>query len=155
MTKETHEVIIERFFEWNALSEREREELGLPKTQADFAVKHGISAGILTNWKKHATLDEVRIKELKDRIYSSGMALDAKSKDRELAARVFNLMTPQDININMELSANGHSKVAREVLDELRQQYRENKGVCPVCGKYEVLLPEVCMDTEQEHCSKN
>lgn len=155
MTKETREAIIEKFIDWQSLSEVERKKLGLPLTQAEFAIAHGVSASVVTQWKKHTTIDELLIKELKDRIYNSAMGKEAKSKDRELAAKVFNLMSPQDITLKMELTANDYARVAEQVTGQLRDNYKEHGGICPVCGRYEALLPKLCLDTEPQYGSEN
>jgi len=154
MTRETREAIIEKFFDWLSLSDSERKKKDLPLTQTDFAIAHGIPAPTLTIWKKNASIDTVLVKNMLDNAYKLG--IEGKYKYAELWAKMTgNYVDKSESSVKVEFTANDYARVAEQVIGGLRASYAEHGGICPVCGRFEILLSESCLDTEPQHRSKN
>ena len=49
-----------------------------------------------------------------------------------------------------ELSPADYTRIARETIGGLREEYQTSGGLCPICGVNKALLRDPCLDTEPE-----
>ena len=61
------------------------------------------------------------------------------------------LVEKREDTVKFEPSTANYIEWAREVVSQLRDNWRQDSGICPVCSRPQVLLKEVRVDTEQEH----
>ena len=54
-----------------------------------------------------------------------------------------------------EFGPKEYIRVAREITEQLRADYKEHSRNCPVCGRPNFLFNEVCVPSEQEHGADN
>ena len=76
-------------------------------------------------------------------------------KALEIAFKMLGILTDKrEETIKFELTASDYTRIARETIEGQRAEYKASCGICPVCGKSELLLNESCVDTEPQYSEK-
>ena len=142
----------EEFTEWYFADPGDR----VIPTQVEWAKAHGVSVQALAKWVKKIKKNTVSsqddmetfVAHLKERIYNG----TATAKDKELYAKINGwLIERKEVTERFEPSASDYIAYGRRVIEQLRENYSEHGGVCPVCGGLETLCLEPRSDTEPEH----
>ena len=61
------------------------------------------------------------------------------------------LIEKREDTVRFEPSASDQVKWGIELVNRLREDFATYGGICPVCSKPQILLDEVCVDSEPEH----
>lgn len=160
MTRESSDVIRQKFREWLKLDKKARKKLGVVD-QKNFAIHHGISTGRLSQWKAEETamsedvfnpqvyvmenLQAILIKTLKV-IQEKGSA-----KHIEMALKLVGLLIDKkEETVKFEFTTSDKLQLTAAIINGLREE-KGVTGVCPVCFQREALCIESCLDSKPEY----
>lgn len=141
----------EQFFKWLDTPVDQR----VPQTQKEFAALNGVYQERLSYWKsrrKGPRKASKGLHSLEDYLeYLKGRAYDPKSpgKDRELYAKILGWLTTERETKKEELTPDDYINIGNRVVAELRDQYTQGGGRCPVCGGLEAVRDRL-LDSEPE-----
>ena len=157
MTNESKRVILIKFAEWLGIPDDVRKERGLPLTQQEFSIHHGVSEVTLSNWKhklKYAgpTTDEQEVVLFLQQLAEDARKSNATSGIRELYARLTRLYADKrEVKQTVEFTPTDYTRIATTIVERLREDYRRGGGNCPVCLRPSPFPYEIRLDTGQEH----
>lgn len=125
------------------LSEEERERLGLG-TQDKICKHLHIGWNTYARWNRTfrgnggGEFFDVHgfLKEHKQEIAKSLLSLikgQKSVKSVELALKALGELADKREVVKVEFTASDYTRIARETIDRLREQYKESGGMCPVC----------------------
>jgi len=145
------------FLEWRSTPPNERE----PATLAGFSRLTGVSQVTLYKWDKSVALAEG------DAVYNSESWLESQTqkadealvkaceKNNAQALKIFyqinkRLIEQREDTLKLDFSANDYTQIGNRVKQQLRDDFQEFGGICPVCFKSQALRREICVDTESK-----
>ena len=152
------------YYKWLDLPEEERSPI---LTEDVYSKSVGVSRTTLIKWRGQR--DKERVKEnagefdireafLTDQKLIWDAFMKAVKADRINATlfRTFaqlanELVERKEETVKLELTASDRTRIARETINGLRENYQRNGGYCPVCSRPEALRIDARVDTEPEH----
>ena len=133
-------------------------------TNQKIADHIGTSTNSLQKWREKrgsggANEDfDMRLAFLNDRkvIWDAFMGAVKSGKINAQLFRTFaqlanELVERKEETVKLELTANDRTRIARETINGLRENYQRDGGYCPVCSRPEALRLDAHLDTEPEH----
>ncbi len=150
------EQLMASFIEWWDMTPGERKGAGLALTLERWAKANETPLIAVTEWDAHLRVTRTRTNdEFRDFLALMKTVAyrdDASQQDRMNYMRMQGWLTEKkEEHDKFELTHTDRLKVAGELIVGIRESYKRDGGVCPVCGKSSLLPNEVCVDTEQEH----
>ncbi len=142
------------YYKWLDLPEDERSSI---LTEDAYSKSVGVSRQTLIKWKKQRDTGEFDIREafLKDqeKIWDGFMGAVKSGKINAQLFRTFaqlanELVEKKEETVKLELTANDRTRIARETINGLREDYQRNGGYCPICSRPETICVEPVLDTE-------
>ena len=145
-----------KYYEWLDLSSEERSSANIPLTEDVYSKSVGVSGTTLIKWKKQREPFDIREAFLKDqeKIWNAFMgAVKAKKINAQLfrtfAQLANELVERKEETVKLELTANDRTRIARETINGLRENYQRNGGYCPICQRSPILEIEECQKSEK------
>ncbi len=156
--KKEREVKHQKFLELQAKTPQEREAMGL-SLQQDQCKYLGISIVTYNKYRKklqkqnQSPDDDVEsaVNELRDMALGKATPNMARLKSIELLLKRHGALNENKEDRKFELTVSDRIRIAREVVNGLREDYQRIGGNCPVCGFSKTLCDKPRMDTEPEH----
>ncbi len=145
------------YYKWLDLPEDERSPI---LTEDAYSKSVGVSRQTLIKWKKQRDTGEFDIREAfraeKKLIWDAFLGAVKTGKINAQLFRTFaqlanELVERKEDTLKLEFTANDRTRIARETINGLRENYQRNGGYCPVCSRPETLCIDAHLDTEPEH----
>jgi len=147
MTNETKKAIFEKYKEWRLLTKEDREKQGLPLTQREFSIHHGITEKTLSLWNDK--IDEV-VPSDEDTLITAIKNFAMLGKNPMWARLYWDIQHPKNEPTKGDgLSADDYIDIGRKFRDGIIAEY-ESGGVCPVCHRFKEVCEKPRLDTEPE-----
>lgn len=158
MTRETYPVIFEKYKAWRETPDEEKITRGLPLTQREFAIHHGVSSEkTLSTWNKK--IDESveysgefnlkdylgeNLREIAESLVKI-IKTGKNTKSIELALKALGeLVEKREETHKFELTPADFANIGRATIEGLRADFVKLGGRCPVCGEFK----EICQPSE-------
>jgi hypothetical protein len=147
-----------RFSEWYYAPSEDSLKINFP-TQVAIAKHLNISQALATKWNRRLSDEETG----SDDDFKSFMSMlrrevfknRASPKDRELYSKLNNwLVDRKEEKVTLDFSATDHNRIATNIIQRLREEYQEHRGICPVCSRPDLLDEKLRLDTNTDKASE-
>ena len=139
---------LQKFIEWLKLTDEEKINQGLPLTQREFSHMNEVSEPQLSVWKRD--LDSVNVKPNEVKELFDHIIAEAKKPrcSPTLARLAWEMVNPNKKEVKeAEFTADEYINIGIKVREQLLEEFNSS-GCCPLCGKSNALLAEVCDNQE-------
>ena len=144
--------VLEKYATWLNTPDDER----YPKTKVGFARLNNVSEQTLNNCDRKIEAESSRSEDnawdsymvnltnivLKPTASASHMQLFATIKGK--------LVEKREDTVKFEPNASDYIEIGRRVIEQIRQDYQQFGGSCPVCGECQPVRHEAHLDTEPD-----
>lgn len=145
------------YYKWLDLSQDERSLSNMPLTEDAYSKAGGVSRQTLIKWKGQRTDTDFDLRAyLGENKEAFAKALLQGTKGEKPNSQTLRLIAQLMGDLNekregtgkLELTANDRTRIARETINGLRENYQRNGGYCSVCQRPETICIEPVLDTE-------
>ncbi len=149
-----------KYYEWLDLPPDERSSANMPLTQDEYGKANNVSRPTLIKWREKRSNGDFNLQSFltdNKKLLADALLLAAKNpRTNATALKLFaqltgDLVEKKEETVKLELTANDRTRIARETINGLRENYQRNGGYCPVCSRPEALRLDAHLDTEPEH----
>ena len=143
------------FIDWYFNEERE------PRTQVEWCKENRVSPATMSKWVRGIKDNKISrpVDELTQFLeHCREIAFSSKgtSKDRELYSKLNGwLIEKREDKVKIEPNSGDYIRWGREILEQLRQDYRGGNEVCPICGRFQEVLSRPSLHSNESQASED